>query len=545
MDLQLTLKCENCKNMANIRKVDPLMTCEKCHSGRLRLDNCLTVKYIKSKEFKSSSPTSWKYLFNLIPQNPKKSQNIYKEIMKSVISLNEGGTPLRISNIGTKFNLKNLKVKDETRNPTTSYMDRGTSAEISMCKWLGPSNDSKNTMTGNVVGHLAVSLAAYSARAGYNCELFVRDNQEWGISPYILYQLIVFGAKINLASKQNVFPSNYHVFNYNNTFFTEGLKSLGFEICEQLGWKLPDRIIVPLGQGTLIYALNHSINELMSLGMVENSSLKNKNVKIHGVTAERNFDRRFSQESNFISPFKNNHRNENGLVISNLQTTFSNFQKPLTTIAPELFPPGIDSYQNDAMKIIDNSGGSIIRVSDSDLMDAVSFLAQSDGIFASPAGVSSIAGLLKLIESNDIYDNEENIVCIVTMGQGTSNDVIKNWKSLNTINKIRYQNKQLRKQGYVIERNRSRISNTVFPIGNTKSRILSLLKKSPDYAYNLHKRMIEKYSISIDISTLYQHLNELEKVGAISKSKAESFRGKPIRIYYDITSSGNSLIRSN
>jgi DNA-binding transcriptional ArsR family regulator len=195
------------------------------------------------------------------------------------------------------------------------------------------------------------------------------------------------------------------------------------------------------------------------------------------------------------------------------------------------------------MTVINNSGGSIIRVTDSELMDAVSFLAQSDGIFASPAGVSSIAGLFKLIESNGIDDYDENIVCIVTMGHGSSsNDVLKNWKTLDAINKIRYQRRQIIKRGSISEKNK-KISS--YPIGNTKTRILSLLKNYPDYAYNLHKRTVKKYSLKIDISTLYQHLNELEKMGAISKSKAESFQGKPIRIYYDITPYGSSLISSN
>ena len=120
-----------------------------------------------------------------------------------------------------------------------------------------------------------------------------------------------------------------------------------------------------------------------------------------------------------VSPLKaTSPGNDSHHSLTNLQTSNSDLQKSLTTIAPELFPPSMDSYQNEAMTVINNSGGSIIRVSDSELMDAVSFLAQSDGIFASPAGVSSIAGLFKLIESNGIDDYDENIVCIVTMGHG-------------------------------------------------------------------------------------------------------------------------------
>ena len=159
--------------------------------------------------------------------------------------MNEGGTPLRISNIGTKLNLKTLRIKDETRNPTTTFMDRGTTAEISVCKWLGPI-DPKYVIVGNVVGGLAVSLAAYSARAAFECQLFVQRNQGWGLSPNVLYQLIRYSAKINLTSKNFVLPDNYYKFNYNNTFFVEGLKTIGFEICDQFGCELPDHIIVPM-----------------------------------------------------------------------------------------------------------------------------------------------------------------------------------------------------------------------------------------------------------------------------------------------------------
>ena len=80
----------------------------------------------------------------------------------------------------------------------------------------------------------------------------VQRNQVWGLSPNILYKLISYGAKINLTSKNFVLPRNYYTFNYNNTFFVEGLKTTGFEICDQLGWELPDHIVVPMAE-ELIY----------------------------------------------------------------------------------------------------------------------------------------------------------------------------------------------------------------------------------------------------------------------------------------------------
>ena len=537
MDLHISLVCEKCKNIVYIKKINPIIICPKCNDGRLNLENCLTDRYIKSKKFKTTSPTAWKYLYNLIPFNSERYNKIdYDDpVFRSIVSLNEGGTPLRISNIGPKFKLKNLRIKDETRNPTTSYMDRGTSAEISLYKWLGSSTRSKNIIAGNVVGRLAVSLAAYSARAGFECELFVQNNQEWGLSPNILYQLISYGTKINLNSKKNVMSSNYYMFNYNNTFFVEGLKSIGFEICDQLGWELPDHIIVPMGQGTFVYAIYRSLMELTSLGLLKNSK-SGKKVKIHGVTIEKNFllhSEDFNYINSIVDPIKNKNNIDSN---SNLQTTLEVNQKQIPTISPELIPPDRYSYLNYAELAIKNTGGSMVKVSDTDLINAVSLLASYDGILASPAGASSIAGLLKLIEDNIIDNYDDNIICIVTMGEGSIIDSTKNWKILKTYNKIMLQKNSFEKTNSV--------NNNVIHLGNTKTKILILLKEQSDYAYNLKKRIAKKYSFSLDLSTLYQHLNELERYGVIVRSKAESFRGKPMRLYYSITSVGKKLIQT-
>jgi threonine synthase len=514
------------------------MICPKCN-GWLFLEFCLTDKYIKSSKFKSSAPTVWKYLHNLIPFY---SDTGHDNASQSIVSLNEGGTPLRISNIGTKLNLRSLRIKDETRNPTTTFMDRGTTAEISMCRLLG-SKSQRRLIVGNVVGSLAVSLAAYSARAAFECQLFVQKNQAWGLSPNILYQLISYGSKINLASNNLALAENHHKFNYNNTFFVEGLKTTGFEICDQLGWELPDHIVVPMGRGTHLYAIHRSILEMISLGLVKNCGNKNKKVAIHGVTLENNLPSN-TEESRYndITNIINTNSNSNTIP---LEDGLSDKSNHVATIAPELVPPG-PSYLEDAVSVVHNTGGSIVKVSDNDLINAVSLLASHDGILASPAGASSVAGLLKLIESN-LIEHDENIVCIVTMSEGSITDSIKNWKALQAYSRLRHHEYQTQKILNTMEKGKKNTSNNddddpAVPLGKSKRKILLLLKEHPDYTYNLRKRLIKKYSISLDISTLYQHLNELEKKGAILRSKAESFRGKPIRFYYNITPVGNTLV---
>jgi threonine synthase len=156
----------------------------------------LTYEYVNNERFKTMNPSVWKYLSNLIPDSNK------------IISLNEGGTPLRLSNIGARINLKNLRIKDETRNPTGTFLDRGMTAELSVLNWMNIQGASGYTMIAILAQDapspiLAISLAAYSARAGFECELFVPKGNEWKLTPNSLYQLISYGVKINFVSQKN------------------------------------------------------------------------------------------------------------------------------------------------------------------------------------------------------------------------------------------------------------------------------------------------------------------------------------------------------
>jgi threonine synthase len=513
------------------------MNCVRCNNSKLNLLSSLTHEYVNSEAFKTMNPCVWKYIPNLIPDSDK------------IISLNEGGTPLRLSNIGTKVGIKNLTIKDETRNPTGTFLDRGTTTEISAINWMTPSDDPRYTVAGILSQgtpnpSLAISLAAYSARAGFECELFVPKGNEWKLTPNSLYQLISYGAKINFVSDKNFsLPSNYYYMNTTNPIFIEGLKTTGFEICDQIEWKLPDHIVVPLGSGKHLYAIDRSIKEMSELGLIngsqkekqkDNSNSRSRYAEykkpvLHGVTvagsaaASRSHNDRGYKEREIIS---------------------SPDEIVQTTIAPELalLAP---SYLEDAMSAISNSGGSVVKVYPSDLINAVSLLASQDGIFASSSGASSISGLLKLHQDN-IIESDQNVVCIVTGsgigisdpdrgGSGSINPVAS-WRVLQAQNRIRKSKKQL------VNKVKSHLNGENVSLGRTKRKVLFLLNKKPDYAYSLHKRLLNDKDLdkktTMDISTLYQHLNELENLGMIVRNTAESFRGKPIRFYYKVTGRG-------
>lgn len=242
-------------------------------------------------------------------------------------------------------------------------------------------------------------------------------------------------------------------------------------------------------------------------------------------------------------------RSRNDRIYQDVEIISSPDEIVQTTIAPELalLAP---SYLEDAMLAISNSGGSVIKVNPSDLINAVSMLASQDGIFASSSGASSVAGLLKLTQDN-IIQSDQNVVCIVTgSGIGISNpdrsgigiNPVASWKVLQAHNRIRKSKKQLAN-----DVKKSRLDGENVSLGRTKKKILFLLNKKPDYAYSLHKRLHDhkefKKKKTVDISTLYQHLNELENLGMIVRNTAESFRGKPIRFYYKITERGKVAAR--
>ncbi len=483
--VQLSFHCERCQKQFVVDKIKPVINCIECNNSNLCLYSGLTREYVNSKEFKNMIPSVWKYLPRLVSHKDK------------IISLNEGGTPLRLSNISTEVGIRNLKIKDETRNPTGTFLDRGMTAEISTINWLKPPNGHQHILAGSLVQgtpnpSLAISLAAYSARAGFECELFVTRGNEWKLTPSSLFQLVSYGAKISFVSGNKFsLPSNYYYYyiNTTNPVFIGGLKTIGFELGDQLNWKLPDHIIVPLGSGKHLYAISRSIKEMSELGLINDdteissgsSSSSNRHTKfngpaLHGITV--------SGSAAATRSHKNGDYQDDIIIKSSDEIV-------KTTIAPELalLAP---SYLEDAMAAIKNSGGSVTKVYPNDLIKAVSLLASQDGIFASSSGASSVAGLIKLIQGN-IIQSDQNVVCIVTgSGIGIS-DPSGSSNGINPVARLKVllaQNRIRKSNNHSANKVKSHWDNENVYLGRTKRRILRLLDNKPDYAYSIHRRLL-------------------------------------------------------
>lgn len=254
----IKLRCECC------RREYPLDSRGwQCACGGL-FELTETPTFSRSKIDKNNF-TLWRYR-NLLP--------IKRE--KNIVSLGEGLTPL------VQINIYGLKVlcKLEFIAPTGSFKDRGTAVLVSALKEMGVKSVVEDSS-----GNAAASLAAYCAKAGIACKLFVPAHA----SPPKLRQIEIYGAKLariegprEKAAKaaQQEARRSYYASHYYNPFVLEGLKTFAYEICEQLGWQAPDHLIFPTGHGTFLIGAYRGFKELKKRGLLK------KLPKLHAIQAE-------------------------------------------------------------------------------------------------------------------------------------------------------------------------------------------------------------------------------------------------------------------
>ncbi|MBM4333139.1 MAG: pyridoxal-phosphate dependent enzyme [Deltaproteobacteria bacterium] len=195
----------------------------------------------------------------------------------NIITLDEGFTPL----IPVEINGISVLIKQDHLFPTGSYKDRGASVLISKVKELGVKNVVEDSS-----GNAGCAIAAYSDRGEIHCQIFVPEDT----SPGKLAQIQLYGAKLNKipGSREDTARAvlkaaekDYYASHSWNPFFFQGTKTFAFEICEQLGWKAPDSLIVPVGNGTLLLGAFLGFGELLESGIIE------KTPKIIGVQSIR------------------------------------------------------------------------------------------------------------------------------------------------------------------------------------------------------------------------------------------------------------------
>ncbi|MHA1409351.1 MAG: threonine synthase [Candidatus Odinarchaeia archaeon] len=483
------LKCTRCG--ATFDDTSQHMSCPKC-------DGILEVKYsltkvsetLKLKTLRNRIPNVWKYS-ELLPIN--NSSNI--------ISLGEGGTFLhKCERLAEKIGVNLIYIKDETTNPTGSFIDRGTTVEISKAVEFG-----FNSVYCATTGNLAASLVAYAARAGIKSKVILPRNIDVGK----FYQIVAYGTDIEFVkNRDEAIHKGFKLINTGhfvlpkNPYFLEGEKTTGYEICEQLNWRLPDKIIVPMGNGGHISMIWKAIKELNELGF-----LRNINTNLIG-----------TQES-CCSPIVEALKTGSSEIIPSAKT--SSIASDLSVKDPLCGRLAINS--------IKESNGTAVSVTDKEIIEAMKDLAKLVGIFAEPASVTTLAGLKKLVESGEI-DQSDTVVCVIT-GMGL--------KYPEVTKTLARGNKNLTQMFDKFEHRKYPVR-----LGETKKAILKVLSNKESFGYEIWRILNEEYDIHIKIPSVYQHINELVNNGLLIQTRSESILGHPERIYYEITEKGKTILKN-
>ena len=290
---------------------------------------------------------------------------------------------------------ENLYLKnDAVCLPTLSFKDRVVAVALSQARAFG-----FDTVSCSSTGNLANAVAAHAAREGLKAWIFIPADLE----PAKILGTNVFGAKVvriagsydqvNRLCSQIADEHNWGFVNVNlRPYYSEGSKTVGFEIAEQLGWRLPDNVVVPMAGGSLITKIRKAFEELIKLGLVEG-----KEVKFFGAQATG------------CSP-----------ISTAVKTGSSEIepQKP-NTIARSL-AIGNPADGHYALKAIKQSGGWSEDVSDPEVIDSIRLLAETEGVFTETAGGVTVGCAGKLYRHDRILPDETTVLCITGNGLKTT-----------------------------------------------------------------------------------------------------------------------------
>jgi threonine synthase len=348
------------------------------------------ARTLTRKAIEARPPTMWRYR-ELLPVDGEPT-----------VGLHVGGTPLiRADRLARALGVSELYIKNDAVNhPSLSFKDRVVAVALSKAVELG-----FQTVGCASTGNLAGSVAANAAAAGLDAYVLIPDGLEQGkVLGATIYGARVIAIKgnydhVNRLCSQIAFRFGWGFVNVNlRPFYAEGSKSMGFEIAEDLGWKAPDHVVAPMAGGSLIGKLHKAFHEFERLGLLD----------------EPVQTRMFGAQATGCNP------------ISATVKTGANRVKPIRnpdTIAKSLaIGDPADGYF--ASELIRETGGWSEDVDDDSIVEAMTLLAETEGIWAETAGGVTLAVARKLIEQGKIDRNGSTVLCITGNGLKTQEALI-------------------------------------------------------------------------------------------------------------------------
>ena len=370
------LRCRECGRTYD---VGPIYTCEWCFGPLEVAYDYEAIAAAMTRDTVAAGPeTIWRYA-PLLPVDPP----------SAAATLPVGWTPLvRADRLAAELGLGELWVKDDTRNPTNAFKDRVVAVALAKALEFGI-----KTLACASTGNLANAIAAHAARAGLRSYVFIPADLEAAkvitTSVYGGTVVAVDGTydDVNRLCAELAAERPWAFANVNiRPFYAEGSKTLAFETAEQLGWQVPDHVVVPVGSGSLLTKIRKGFDELHTVGLLDEAPV----VRVSGAQAAgcAPVANAFAAGTDTVQPVKP-----------------KTIAKSLAIGNPADGPFAIDAVRE--------TGGGFAAVSEEEIVDGIRLLARTEGIFGETAAGVTIA-TLKRLAADGVVRSDERVVAYVT-----------------------------------------------------------------------------------------------------------------------------------
>jgi len=366
------LRCRECGSEVPLA---PVHVCDQCFAPLEIAYDEDKLRLVTRASIQAGPQTIWRYA-GLLPAG---------QDLATRVDLGAGMTQLRDApNLARALGMRKLWIKDDSGNPTHSFKDRVVSVALSAARAFG-----YTTVSCASTGNLANSVAAHATRAGLKSVVFIPSDLEQGK----IVQTAVYGQTlvavegtyddVNRLCSEVAEYEEWAFVNVNvRPYYAEGSKTLGYEVAEQLGWRLPQQVVIPMASGSLLTKIDKAFQEWTRLGLVEGSPYKV-----------------FGAQATGCSPIATAYENGWDSV------------KPVKpkTIAKSLAigNPADGPYALDAVR---RTGGAMGHVSDELVVEGIRLLAETEGLFAETAGGVTVATLRQLLAAGQVDPDAETVL---------------------------------------------------------------------------------------------------------------------------------------
>ena len=377
-----------CRECSREFPLDPINVCDFCFGPlEVQYDRGAIQARVTRERIEAGPRSIWRYK-DMLPVDDD-----------YIVDLNVGCTPLlRADNLARQLGMRELWIKNDTCNPSWSFKDRVVAVASSRARQLG-----FETLACASTGNLANAVSAHAARAGMRAVVFIPHDLEAGkVLGSAIYRPTIVAVNgsyddVNRLCSELADNRHWAFVNINvRPYYSEGSRTLAFEVAEQLGWRAPRQCVAPMASGSLFTKIHKGFEELQSYGLIEESEVRMVGAQATGCAP--------------------------------IATAWQNGTTNIRPVKPDTIAKSLaignpaDGYY--ALKTMAATDGGAASVSDAEVVEGIQLLAEAEGVFAETAGGVTIAGLRQALQ-REIIDPEESTVAFITGGGLKTADAVE------------------------------------------------------------------------------------------------------------------------